>query len=227
MPTLGKTKVSPSLISTGSTFQGTSSYAITASYAMNGGSGGSGGAVQTGHDPLIYDPAVSTTTFRRVSEKSGYAGSVPSANIAISAFGRLWVANTSSDKVTVTFSDLIAGHVWGGGTSGSLDVSRVWPNGADAASLELRMLAHYMKDEEYAKEIVEGDIHTKKQIAAGLQTRAQAKSKPRFTLSSERPPPSSLSQRARLYRPQIRHTRLQAHFWERIHPLWARLVNWL
>jgi len=48
MPTLGKTKVSPSLISTGSTFQGTSSYAITASYAMNGGSGGSGGAVQTG-----------------------------------------------------------------------------------------------------------------------------------------------------------------------------------
>ena len=86
---------------------------------------------QSGHDPLIYDPAVSTTTYRRVSEKSGYVGTVPSANICISAFGRLWVANTSSDKVTVSFSDLIAGHVWSGGTSGSLDVSRVWPNGAD------------------------------------------------------------------------------------------------
>jgi hypothetical protein len=86
---------------------------------------------QTGHDPLIYDPAVSITTYRRVSEKTGYTGTVPLANIAISAFGRLWVANTSTDKVTVTFSDLIAGHVWGGGTSGSLDVSRVWPNGAD------------------------------------------------------------------------------------------------
>jgi len=86
---------------------------------------------QTGHDPLIYDPAVSTTTYRRVSEKSGYVATVPQANIAISAFGRLWVANTSTDKVTVTFSDLIAGHVWGGGTSGTLDVSRVWPNGAD------------------------------------------------------------------------------------------------
>jgi hypothetical protein len=86
---------------------------------------------QTGHDPLIYDPAVSTTTYRRVSEKSGYVATVPQANIAISAFGRLWVANTATDKVTVTFSDLIAGHVWGGGTSGSLDVSRVWPNGAD------------------------------------------------------------------------------------------------
>jgi hypothetical protein len=86
---------------------------------------------QTGHDPLIYDPAISTTTYRRISEKSGYVATAPQANICISAFGRLWVANTSTDKVTVTFSDLIAGHVWGGGTSGNLDVSRVWPNGAD------------------------------------------------------------------------------------------------
>ena len=78
-----------------------------------------------------YDPAVSTTTYRRVSEKSGSAGTVPQANICISAFGRLWVANTATDKVTISFSDLIAGHVWSGGTSGSLDVSRVWPNGAD------------------------------------------------------------------------------------------------
>lgn len=47
--------------------------------------------------------------------------------------------------------------------------------GCDAASLELRMLAHYMKDEQYAREIVEGDIHTKNQTAAGLETRSQAK----------------------------------------------------
>ncbi len=47
--------------------------------------------------------------------------------------------------------------------------------GIDASSLELRMLAHYMKDKDYAKEVVEGDIHTKNQNAAGLQTRAQAK----------------------------------------------------
>jgi len=86
---------------------------------------------QSGHDPLIYDPAISTSTYRRISEKTGYVATVPQANICLSAFGRLWVANTSTDKVTVSFSDLIAGHVWGGGTSGSLDVSRVWPNGAD------------------------------------------------------------------------------------------------
>ena len=47
--------------------------------------------------------------------------------------------------------------------------------GADAASLELRMLAHYMKDQDYVTEIINGDIHTKNQNAAGLQTRAQAK----------------------------------------------------
>ena len=86
---------------------------------------------QVGHDPLIFDPAVSTTTYRRVSEKTGYSGTVPSANIVISAFGRLWVADTSTDNVTVFFSDLLAGHIWNTGTSGSLNIDRVWPNGAD------------------------------------------------------------------------------------------------
>jgi hypothetical protein len=74
---------------------------------------------------------VSTTTFRRVSEKTGYAGTVPAGNIAISAYGRLWVADTSTDNTTVFFSDLLSGHVWTGGTSGSLNVNQVWPNGAD------------------------------------------------------------------------------------------------
>jgi hypothetical protein len=86
---------------------------------------------QSGHNPLIYDPAVSTTTYRRVSEKTGYVGTVPDANIAISAFGRLWAANTTTNNSTVYFSDLIAGHVWSTGTSGSLNVDRVWANGAD------------------------------------------------------------------------------------------------
>ena len=86
---------------------------------------------QTGHDPLIFDPAVSTTTYRRVSEKSGYAGTVPAGNIVISAYGRLWVADTTTDSTTVFFSDLLSGHIWTGGTSGSLNINQVWPNGAD------------------------------------------------------------------------------------------------
>jgi DNA polymerase I len=53
--------------------------------------------------------------------------------------------------------------------------------GADASGLELRMLAHYMKDQDYVKTVTEGtqdlgtDVHTKNQQAAGLSTRAQAK----------------------------------------------------
>ena len=47
--------------------------------------------------------------------------------------------------------------------------------GCDASSLELRCLAHYMNDTSYTKEVVEGDIHTANQKAAGLETRDQAK----------------------------------------------------
>ena len=47
--------------------------------------------------------------------------------------------------------------------------------GIDASGLELRMLAHYMRDQDYVREVCEGDIHTKNQNAAGLQTRPQAK----------------------------------------------------
>jgi hypothetical protein len=66
-----------------------------------------------------------------VAEKTGYVGTVPSGNIVLAAFGRLWVANTATVKNTVYFSDLLAGHVWSTGTGGSLNVDRVWPSGSD------------------------------------------------------------------------------------------------
>lgn len=50
--------------------------------------------------------------------------------------------------------------------------------GADASGLELRCLAHYMNRYDggrYGREILEGDIHTANQNAAGLETRSQAK----------------------------------------------------
>lgn len=86
---------------------------------------------QTGHDPLVFDPAVSTTTYRRVSEKTGYAGTVPAGNIVISAYGRLWVADLAAEKAVVYWSDILSGHKWAAGSTGSIDVSSVWPNGAD------------------------------------------------------------------------------------------------
>ena len=47
--------------------------------------------------------------------------------------------------------------------------------GIDASGLELRMLAHYMNDEDYINEIINGDIHTTNQKLAGLESRTQAK----------------------------------------------------
>ena len=86
---------------------------------------------QSGHDPLIFDPSISTTQYRRISEKSGYTGTVNAGNTVLAAYGRLWVADSSTDKVTVWFSDILAGHVWSGGTSGFLTIDQVWQNGAD------------------------------------------------------------------------------------------------
>ena len=53
--------------------------------------------------------------------------------------------------------------------------------GIDASGLELRMLAHYMKDDKYVRTVCEGsskdgtDVHTINQRAAGLLTRDSAK----------------------------------------------------
>tara|TARA_R110000764_G_scaffold21925_1_gene55026 strand:- start:2884 stop:4710 length:1827 start_codon:yes stop_codon:yes gene_type:complete len=50
--------------------------------------------------------------------------------------------------------------------------------GFDASGLELRCLGHYMTPYDkglYAKEVIDGDVHTLNQKAAGLETRAEAK----------------------------------------------------
>lgn len=47
--------------------------------------------------------------------------------------------------------------------------------GTDAKGLELRMLAHYINDDEFSEAVVNGDPHTMNQEAAGLPTRDAAK----------------------------------------------------
>ncbi len=47
--------------------------------------------------------------------------------------------------------------------------------GIDASGLEIRMLAHYMNDEDYTNEILNGDIHTANQKLARLESRDKAK----------------------------------------------------
>jgi hypothetical protein len=86
---------------------------------------------QIGHDPLVYIPTVSTTEYRRLSEATGYAGTVQLANVGISAFGRVWNAVTTTDKVTIQWSDTKNPVKWNTGTAGTLDLTSVWPSGGD------------------------------------------------------------------------------------------------
>ena len=86
---------------------------------------------QLGHEPLVYEPAVSSTTYKRISEKTGFIGPVAQNNCVISAYGRIWSANNTGHKSIVQFSDLLSGHVLNTGTAGYLDVHQIWPDGAD------------------------------------------------------------------------------------------------
>jgi len=86
---------------------------------------------QTGHDPLVFDPSLSTTAYRRVSELAAYAGTAQLGNTVISAYGRLWSADVSTEKVTVQWCDTKLPNKWNTGTAGTLDTTSVWPKGGD------------------------------------------------------------------------------------------------
>lgn len=86
---------------------------------------------QRDHVPIGFDPDSSTTTYYRVDQEAGYNGTVQQANIVISALGRIWNADTTTDKVTVQWSDLKNPHKFGSGTAGTLDTTTVWPKGGD------------------------------------------------------------------------------------------------
>jgi len=86
---------------------------------------------QRSYEPLVYDNTGGSVV--KLSTVSGAAG-VTSAiygNEVLAAYGRLWVADFGANKSTVYWSDLLIGHDWSGGTSGSIDISKVWPDGHD------------------------------------------------------------------------------------------------
>ena len=86
---------------------------------------------QRGYEPLVYNNAGGSVV--KLSTVSGAAGvsSTMYGNEVLAAYGRLWTADFSTDKSTVYWSDLLIGHDWSGGTSGSIDISKVWPDGYD------------------------------------------------------------------------------------------------
>ena len=84
---------------------------------------------QRGHAPLVYDASSSALT--TIAAHGSVAGTPQQAHICLAAFGRLWVADIASNKKTLYWTDSLDGLDWSGGSSGSLDVTTVWPNGFD------------------------------------------------------------------------------------------------
>lgn len=78
---------------------------------------------QRGHAPL--KSAAGSTTLTEVG------GSSVQANEAISAFGRVWTADVTGDKHTITVSELLDGDDFAGGDTFSIDVTQYWPEGYD------------------------------------------------------------------------------------------------
>lgn len=86
---------------------------------------------QRAQEPLVYSN--SSGAVQKMSAVAGALG-VTSAiygNEVLAAYGRLWTADFTNDTSTIYWSDLLQGHVWTGGSSGSIDISEAWPNGFD------------------------------------------------------------------------------------------------
>ena len=90
---------------------------------------------QRGQEPLVYDDSTGLRTFGTAT------GSTTSTDLycheALAAYGRLWVTDTLNNKQTIYWSDLLIGTDFTGGSSGSIDVSKAWPDGYD----EIRALS--------------------------------------------------------------------------------------
>ena len=84
---------------------------------------------QRGHEPLVYDNATGLRTFGTAT------GTTTSATLycheALAAYGRLWIVDNAADTQRIYWSDLLIGTDFTGGSSGSIDVSKAWPDGYD------------------------------------------------------------------------------------------------
>lgn len=84
---------------------------------------------QRGHLPLVYD--ASTSALTTIASHGSASGTPPSAHVCLAAYGRVWAADVTGNQKTLYWSDTLDGVDWNTGTSGSLDLTTVWPSGYD------------------------------------------------------------------------------------------------
>ena len=86
---------------------------------------------QRDYKPLYYTNETTSDEFKSVDTHADFTGSIPQANTVLSAYGRLWAADTSTNKTTVYFSDLLDGAKWGSGSSGSINITGTFSTNSD------------------------------------------------------------------------------------------------
>jgi len=84
---------------------------------------------QRGYDPLVYDNANGLRTFTVAN--SGATNATFKANEVLAAYGRLFIVGNATNDSVIYWSDLLNGNAFTGGSSGSIDVTKAWPNGFD------------------------------------------------------------------------------------------------
>ena len=86
---------------------------------------------QRGYKPLYYTNEATTDEFKSIDQHANYTGTAPAADIVMSAYGRLWAADTTNNKTTVYFSNLLEGTQWGSGSAGLINIAGILPKGSD------------------------------------------------------------------------------------------------
>ena len=84
---------------------------------------------QRGYDPLVYDNANGLRTFTVAN--SGATNATFKTNEVLAAYGRLFIVGNATNDSVIYWSDLLNGNAFTGGSSGSIDVAKAWPNGFD------------------------------------------------------------------------------------------------
>ena len=85
--------------------------------------------VQRNYPPIYFNPTTGVLDDIKALSK----GTPPEANAVLSAYGRVWMADTEDNRTTVYWSDLLDATEWRPtvGTVGSLDISGILINGND------------------------------------------------------------------------------------------------
>jgi hypothetical protein len=83
------------------------------------------------YEPLVYSNHVGSVEKLSLHPHATGVTSAIYGHEVLAAYGRLWTADFSTNKSTIYWSDLLDGTAWSGGSSGNIDVSKVWPDGYD------------------------------------------------------------------------------------------------